>query len=463
MKKVLFLLGGIFFLIPTGRGQVMLPQAFEQPLQRAFEKSKTLQNNALKKEENNLAQKNVKNKYFPRVSARGGYGYINNNLIIDLPTRTAPLTGKEFFQDKSRVGVSGQLLHGDVMAEGVIFSGLQIKNGLKALEQKSLGDSLLQMKDREDLIMDLVNSFDKMAYVKASEDLLRSSDKRLQKEEERVNKAIENGLAIPYDREKIKLARLQLESKGEELNASKALLLNKLIYLTGMTEEELNAVHYELSPFSTSMEGDVEQRFELQALQAYKEAGTYMLKKEKGTFLPQVGAFAGVSSTNVFNGSATLDLPYAPFNEIHPEGQMNRIGISPNWMAGVVVKWELFGGTERRNKVRQAALGIRQLDNKYQDAEEQLSLLLEQKQTLFQTANQQVRIGQQQEKMAHDNLQLAERQYALGLIPITELLHSETDYVDAARQRVESLIAQRQATLELLKAKGHLEEQIKYY
>jgi hypothetical protein len=41
-------------------------------------------------------------------------------------------------------------------------------------------------------------------------------EKRLQTETKRILKAIEEGLAIPYDRDKIKLASLELDSK--ELN-----------------------------------------------------------------------------------------------------------------------------------------------------------------------------------------------------------------------------------------------------
>jgi hypothetical protein len=40
---------------------------------------------------------------------------------------------------------------------------------------------------------------------------------------ERVTRAIEEGLAIPYDRDKIKLASLELESKKIELGGKKLL------------------------------------------------------------------------------------------------------------------------------------------------------------------------------------------------------------------------------------------------
>jgi hypothetical protein len=49
----------------------------------------------------------------------------------------------------------------------------------------------------------------------------------LQTETKRVTRAIEEGLAIPYDRDKIKLASLELESKKIELGGKRKLLYKK--------------------------------------------------------------------------------------------------------------------------------------------------------------------------------------------------------------------------------------------
>jgi hypothetical protein len=55
------------------------------------------------------------------------------------------------------------------------------------------------------------------------EKLINDSEKRLQTETKRILKAIEEGLAIPYDRDKIKLASLELDSKRIELQGKRKL------------------------------------------------------------------------------------------------------------------------------------------------------------------------------------------------------------------------------------------------
>jgi hypothetical protein len=62
----------------------------------------------------------------------------------------------------------------------------------------------------------------------------------------KILKAIEEGLAIPYDRDKIKLASLELDSKRIELQGN-VNLFRKIRYLTGYTDSEINTVHYNLS------------------------------------------------------------------------------------------------------------------------------------------------------------------------------------------------------------------------
>src|SRR5690554_563267 len=126
-------------------------------------------------------------------------------MTIDVPGLELPLTGYELFAQKTTVDNQVNALHGGLTAKSVLFSGFQITNGSKALEQKARGDALLIETDKDELIVDVVTSFDKLRFIRASEALIADSKRRLVKEEERVNKAIANGLAIPFDRDKITL------------------------------------------------------------------------------------------------------------------------------------------------------------------------------------------------------------------------------------------------------------------
>src|SRR5690554_3696825 len=302
MRKVIYSFLALKFSLLSVHAQLQLPKALEHPIELALERSKEIANKELSLYQTELERKSVKSKFIPRLEASGTYAYLDHRMTIDVPGLELPLTGYELFADKTTVDNQVNALHGGLTAKSVLFSGFQITNGAKALEQKARGDALLIETDKDELIADVVTSFDKLRFIHASEVLIADSERRLFKEEERVNKAIANGLAIPFDRDKITLARLELESKQTELEESKELLFAKIQYLTGLSHVEIEAVSYELDPFLLANDLTVDNKQELEALAAYKKAGEYMLKKEKGSFLPQAAAFAGLSYTSLFNG-----------------------------------------------------------------------------------------------------------------------------------------------------------------
>jgi hypothetical protein len=109
-----------------------------------------------------------------------------------------------------------------------LFSGLQIPNGAKA-PKKAIGTEYLKSETKN--IKDVINTFDQIT---------RSGKKLINDAKQKQNfKAIEEGLAIPYDRDKIKLASLELDSKRIELQGKRKLVFRKIRYLTGYTDSEI--------------------------------------------------------------------------------------------------------------------------------------------------------------------------------------------------------------------------------
>src|SRR5690606_20021775 len=119
--------------------------------------------------------------------------------------------------------------------------------------------------------------------------LIDDSQRRLDKEHLKVIRAVENGLAIPYDRDKIKLAMLELESRRAEVQSNRELLYFKLEELTGLSHEQLLSVSYELTTILLHNEEDFQMnRKEVYALEASQKGYEYALKKEKGARLPML-------------------------------------------------------------------------------------------------------------------------------------------------------------------------------
>ena len=239
------------------------------------------------------------------------------------------------------------------------------------------------------------------------------------------------------------------------------MLLRKIHYLTGLTLAEIELVSYELEPIILQENLTASNKQEIDALEAYKSASEYLVKKEKGSYLPTVGAFAGVSYTNLFN--VRMDnFSKWPLPTPQPEFQLNQFSAFPTLTAGVVLRWQIFGGFERKNKVKAAAINVQQIQNKIDDSKEQLNLLLLHKKAGYTTQWKKIEIVKQQQVIAQNNLSLAEKQYAQGLISISERLSAESDHYMAEQKNTQVLVDQRQSALETLQVTGRVYDQINF-
>lgn len=424
--------------------QVNVSPSLKDAIDAAVANSTVIKNEELTLAKADNARKAVWNKYLPTVSATATYAYLNNDLLLDIPAATLPLTGTRIFEGSTQTHNEGNVFVAGITAKQVLFSGGQIVNGAKALEARNEGNRYLSEGNKDDLIKDIIASFDQLHLLAAAEALLKESEVRLQKETERVEKAIAQGLAVPYDRDKIKLASLNLSAKQAELSGKKELLQFKISTLTGYDEPQIAAVAYSLSPIEVDTTLGIEARSELKAMNSFSKALDYNLKKEKGSLLPTVGAFASYGYASLFNANTTFPLPISGNDA---QLKLNQATLSPNWMIGGMLKWELFGGLERKHNIEAVKIDQHILANKKEDAVRMMNLQLKNNLINYRVKTNQLAIANQQEQIASNNLITAEKQYKLGLIGVTERISAENDIYEASLNKVQTLINQRQAAL----------------
>lgn len=448
------------FTISISWGQIKTSTTLDEAIHKALEKSLSQKNKELEIEKLNLQEKGIWYKYIPTVEASAIYSYFDNKLTVDLPTTQIPIINYPLFDGKTPFDNYGNIFNGSIMAKTVLFSGMQIPNGAKAIKEKTKGTQYLKDSEKDQIIKEVINTFDQLSLLKAIDTLIKDSNNRLQNEAKRVQKAIEQGLAVPYDRDKIKLAALELQSKKVELDGKRELIYKKITYLTGYSASQTNLVTYELEPYLIiNNQLNTENKQEIKALESFKTAYEFLLKKEKGTYLPTVGAFGGVTYSSLFDARATTPV-ITGVNQALYLG-LNELTISNNWMVGAAVKWEIFTGFERQHKIHEAKININQLQNQIDDTKEKLALLLENNWVNYTVLNKKLEIAYQQEKISKNNLNLASKQYTQGLISVSERLEAENDCFKSAVNKINTLIDQRLAAIETIIATGDLTKQLK--
>ncbi|AYZ35147.1 TolC family protein [Chryseobacterium indologenes] len=457
MKKIKLAITLILFGTITN-AQILISKDLDYAIGKALQKNTEIRNQDLELQKLELERKSILAKYIPKVEASGLYSYISSDAKLDLATLNLPITGYPVFGGSSDFSTNANILNGGITAKAVLFSGGQILNGAKALKEKNTGTAFMMENQKNEVIKDIIGSFDRLKLLETAEKLIDNSEKRLNKEKERVEKAISEGLAIPYDRDKIKLSTLELASKRADVQNKRKLLILKIKQSTNLSEEEILKTNHQLEPIIILDSLSTAERNEVKALESFKKASEYALKKEKGSLLPTVGAFAGYSYASLYNANTKV-----PIEQLNTTAnlKLNELTLHPNWMLGVAVKWELFSGFERKHKIDEAKIGLAQVENKLADTKEKVDLELEKNKVEYNTTIHKVDIAIQREKIAQNNNEIASKQYRLGLINVTERLGAENDIYKESLNKVETVIEQRNAAIEVYRASGKLSNFIK--
>lgn len=425
-------------------------------IQLSLQKSYSLKNANNDLMIDSIETKAIKQNFIPTLTMNGGYAYGSANINADIPTFQLPISGTEIFDGQSQFDARGHFFNANLTAKALLFSGLQVNYGSKAGKEKIKAKNFLLEREKSEIIKDVVDTFDKIELLERSKIVIEESEKRLSTEKSRVKAAIENGLATPFEREKITAAELKLASKKMELEGNLRLLHLKLSVLTGQDIGQIEQYQFELKPWLFKQnEESYSNRPELEALRATIEAYEYKLKMNKNHFLPKIAAFATLSYFNLFNSQ--IKTPYdTPISEQPINLDLNYFEGFPAYLVGVGFEWELFNGLKSNNEIQKTSIEKNMAENKKMDAEEKLKLFEEKVKIEFDVKNQQILIKEQEKKVASNALHLAIASYREGLINISERLEAETEYQEAILEYYKIVAMQRQTALEVLTSTGSL-------
>jgi outer membrane protein TolC len=448
----------LYFLLAatTVLSQENLSSTELELIQLSLQKSYSLKNANNDLLIDSIETRAIKQNFIPTLTMNGGYAYGSANINADIPTFQLPISGTELFDGESQFDAKGHFLNANLTAKALLFSGLQVNYGSKAGKEKIKAKNFLLEREKSEIIKDVIDTFDKIELLNRSKIVLIESEKRLSKEKIRVNSAIENGLATPFEREKISAAELNLASKRIELEGNLRLLHLKLSVLTGQEIGQIEKYDFELKPWLFEQnDQSYSNRPELEALRATIEAYEYKLKMNKNHFLPKVAAFATLSYFNLFDSQ--IKTPYeTPISEQPINLDLNSFQGFPAYLVGVGFEWEIFNGLKSNNEIQKTSIEKNMVENKKMDAEEKLKLFEEKVKIEFDVKNQQILLKEKEKEVASNALRLAIASYREGLINISERLEAETDYQEAILDYYKMVSMQRQTALELLTSTGSL-------
>lgn len=427
------------------------PGTLRQLIEQALGKSQAVGIQETLTRKAGLDVKRARQVYLPTLNAEASYTRLNDDIVFPQELQQL-LLGTQGLLIKEKLNVpfntplppgvplqpvppiqEKDILKANINGQMTLFTGFQGPLSAKAAKHQQLAQRHLTDKEKSFVVKEVVSHYDQLAVVLQSEEVLAQTDRRLNEQKRFVDKAIKNGLATPLERERVELARQQLEAKRVELETSKSLLLAKLSQLTGEQPEVLAQLRPELQVWALAPGGSPEDRPELKALDEGIKALNYKRRTELANYVPKVAA---VGRREFIEEDLSL--------------------LDPLWYVGVGVRWNIFDGLAAANRAQQTKLDREVMEHRKREAQELLQLNLQKVQAEASKNLQLVHVAEQQVQTARRVLDTSQKQYELGLISLRDHLGSLTDMQTAQLEQLTAIYRQRLSILDLLEATGSL-------
>lgn len=438
------------FVTSAGFSQQLDPE-LQALITKGVNKSQTVNLKSIEAQQAKIDQRLAKAIFLPKISLNASFTRLNDDITFDADTQTLliatqkllvkeaaglpfnvpfpdgiPLKDMPNLQDKN-------ILKSSVDVDWVLFSGLEATNAFKASKHRESSLNFLKEAEKENIALKIIETYDKLALVYASEKVLITSEKFLDEQENYVTKAIENGLATPIERKKIELAQQQLAGKKLEFTHNKTLLIEVLHQLSGENRANLFSLKPVLNPFQQVSISSSQKRNEIQALEEPEKASLYKSKMEKSHFIPKIAV----------KGHYEFVEDYLSL-------------LDPQWFIGVGIQWNIFDGNESHLKAKKSQLESQKYREQIDEAEEMIALSVVKAELDYESTLQNTRIIQKEIELARDTYEMTNKQHKNDLASINDVLDALTSLEKANFKLQQSFFEQRRAMTEILHAKGTL-------
>ena len=457
MKRIIVLVG---LLVWSGYASAQQTLTLEECRNLAIQNNKELQISGQKVKAADEERKAAFTKYFPQLSAMGGYMWNQKDInlldmdalsaklgsalgpIAQLPVFGQLLGGVDEMQhlDVQNIWVGGVSLVQPVFMGGKIVSYNQITKYARKLAE-SMNDLQLQevIYKTDETYWQVISLVNKKKLADAYVNLLRKMDSD-------VTAMISEGVATQADGLSVKVKLNEAEMAQTKVDNGLALSRMLLAQICGLplddpmalADENIEALAVKSNEVSANVNEAFANRDELRSLEL---AARIYQKKERivlADMLPNVALSANylVTNPNAFNGFK---------NEF--AGMFN---------VGVMVKVPLSGwweGTHKRNAAR-AETRIQKLQ--LMEAREKVELQVNQSVYKVNEANKKYIASSRNMENAEENLRHANLGFEEGVIPALNLMEAQTAWVSARSSLIDAQIEMKLTEVYLTKAMGKL-------
>ena len=306
---------------------------------------------------------------------------------------------------------------------------------------------------RMDALVEADNAYWSLVAVDGKVRMLESYAAQMDTLYDQTSAAVGAGMAIENDRLRVEAKRSEIRYQLQKARNGADLCRMSLCRVIGVgsdvrpvpTDTLLRAV----AP--GELTADLEARPELRMLEQQVAVGEQQIRDARSVMLPAAGLSLGYTYYGNIKLNSMVDAGggnYVPYTQEFRDG----LGL-----AMLAVKIPIFHWGEGRKKVRKARYELRNAQLDLQKNTRLMSLEVEQAIRTVEDGSRMIQTAELALRQAEENLRVMCNRHAAQMAPLTDLLDAQSQWQQAASNRIEAATQYQIYRTEYLRATGRLE------
>lgn len=421
------------------------PVTLKNLLKIALDENYTVQVSKLEEEVVDKQIAETRSRTMPQVNGSANLTDNYKRQVLVLP---AEMAGGAGGQGKITVGTKYSSAMGVDVSQPLL--DMAAFTGLKA-SKAGREYALINTKQTKE---EVINSVSKQYYqilsnmeeVKLQQRTVKILEQLIQASEGQYN----NGLLRKVDLDRIKVNMINTQSKLTQAQNDTDRNINQLKVALGMslnTNLVLDTLELDEQVLPTASQSSafaVDNRTELRLLDSQIKLNTLQRNAIRAENYPKLNAFFNYSHnimSDDFGAIFTNEAPAITYG-------------MGSW--GIRLQVPIFSGFSRTSRVAQSNIKIQQLQKQRQAKALELDAANQNANIQMNNTLTMLRAQQENVKLSEDVYTASRSNYNLGLSPLTDLLDSQTAYLEAKNIYTKSILNYKLAELELMRSNGTL-------
>lgn len=434
--KIRYLLCAVLLTGAAARAQEPLPLTLAECRERALAHSEELQQADLRLEQARLDRRIAATAALPRIegSATGAY------VVPDID-----MMGME-------MRMRGTYMAGLTLTQPIYAGGkIAAARRMARIGEEVAGEQ--RRMTRMEVLVEADNAYWTLVAVEGKVRMLESYAAQMDTLCTQTTAAVESGMAIENDRLRVEARRSEIDYQLQKARNGADLCRMSLCRVIG--------VGGDIRPVPTDtlfrpsapgeLRADLEARPELRMLEQQVAIGEQQIRDARSAMLPTAGLSLGYTYYGNIKLQSMVDAgggTYVPYTQEFRDG----LGL-----AMVAVKIPIFHWGESRKKVRKARFELQHAQLDLQKNTRLMTLEVEQAIRNVEDGYRMIRTAELALSQAEENLRVMRNRHAAQMAPLTDLLDAQSQWQQAASNRIEAQTQYRIYETEYLRATGRLE------